>query len=261
MNSYVSPAPERWPLGPRHPRLTTGGVHIWRADLDDAEDALRELLSTEEHRRAGGILGPLQRTRWARGRGLLRALLGRYLNTEPAALRLTAGPRGKPALDRALTAPGNGTSTGMGELSFNLAHSGGTALYAFSACGEVGVDVELARRRDDVAKLAEHTLGAAEARRLAALEPEIRQREFLRAWVRHEAALKCLGTGLSSGGGPAEGPSPRVAELDLGPHAVGALGTLAQPASIRCWRWPPSPDTAAGVSEARGMGGRAARRS
>ena len=62
--------------------------------------------------------------------------------------------------------------------------------------GAVGVDVEVARRPINEAALAARTFGPDEARRLAALDPVSREREFLRLWVRHEARLKCRGTGI-----------------------------------------------------------------
>ncbi len=60
----------------------------------------------------------------------------------------------------------------------------------------MGVDVEVGRRSVEEIAVARSWLGAAQARRLEALDPAIRRREFLRAWTRHEAQLKCLGVGI-----------------------------------------------------------------
>ena len=71
------------------------------------------------------------------------------------------------------------------------------ALYAFGAVGDVGVDIEVGPRPIDEVAIACRAFGRAEARRLAMLDPLTRAREFRRAWVRTEAAAKCLGTGLA----------------------------------------------------------------
>jgi hypothetical protein len=60
-------------------------VHVWRADVDADDDVLVELLSAEERGRAERFLEECAGRRWARSRGVLRALLGRYLQEDPLA--------------------------------------------------------------------------------------------------------------------------------------------------------------------------------
>ena len=67
--------------------------------------------------RAARILSERNRTLWIRSRGVLRALLGRYLERDPRELRFVLGPHGKPALGR------EGMDAGE-DLRFNLSHSG-----------------------------------------------------------------------------------------------------------------------------------------
>ena len=76
--------------------------------------------------------------------------------------------------------------------------------------GPVGVDVEVPRRAIDEVALAARAFGPAEARRLEGLDPAVRAQEFLRAWVRHEAQLKCRGTGI--GGAPAGASGRRAVD-------------------------------------------------
>ena len=129
---------------------------------------------------------------WARGRGALRALLGRYLSCDPRALRFANELHGKPALLREarLPDPPRREPT-TARLPFNMSHSQRLALYAFAEAGPVGVDVEVPRRAIDEVALAARAFGPAEARRLEGLDAARRGQEFLRAWVRHEAQLKC----------------------------------------------------------------------
>jgi len=232
-----------WTPGPQRPLLADDAVHVWRADLTDVPDALGELLDADERARAARFANPRDAERWRRSHGLLRALLGSYMQLEPASLRFTAGVHGKPAL------AGDSGRARVGEphepaethaappLSFNMSHSAQLALYAFSRAGAVGVDVEVARRRtiDEVA-IASRTLGAATAERLRSLEQPARGREFLLAWARHEAQLKCLGVGI--GATASDGAHELwLVGLGMGPHAAAAVAAEHPARELSCWDW------------------------
>jgi 4'-phosphopantetheinyl transferase len=220
-------AKDVWAPGPSRPRLAAGAVHVWRADLAHADTSLGELLSEDERERAGRLLNEHQRELWRRSRGLLRELLGRYLQADPPSLRFADGEHGKPGLaDADPDTP-----------AFNMSHSGQLALYAFSAAGAVGVDVEVARRPVDEVAIAARMLGEGEAQRLQALEPESRRREFLRAWARHEAELKCLGVGLGEASAGRSGPRPSVVELELGLEAGAAVASEQPAQELCCMDW------------------------
>lgn len=215
------------------PLLAESIVHVWRAELESTGEELVELLSAEERARGERFLHERDRRLWMRSRGVLRALIGRYLHTDGRNLAFTTGEHGKPALliDRA---------SGPAGLSFNLSHSGSLALYAFALTVPVGVDVELARRSVDEVAVAERMLGPAAAARLGELDAESREQEFLRLWVRHEAELKCLGKGI----GRAEQVGldehrPWLADLDVGPRAAAALATTGTPGELHLWDWTP----------------------
>jgi len=237
-----------WGGGPSEPRLKPGEIHVWRVDLAAVDDRLAGLLCKEERTRAERMLDERARALWICSRGVLRALLGRYVQRDPGTLRFDLGPHGKPAL------LGGGPA-------FNLSHSGTLALYALSASGEVGVDVQLARRPIDEAAIARRFLAAADAQRLARLPQPQRRTEFLRAWVRHEATLKCRGTGF---GGNGEAGAERaagvgdaaiktaaadpadteritgalwLADVDVGPGAAAAVASEEDPRELRCWEW------------------------
>jgi 4'-phosphopantetheinyl transferase len=219
-------AEKGWAPGPLRPQLADDTVHVWRADLTAVAADLAELLCEQERARAERLLSESRAELWARSRGLLRALLGRYLQRPPASLRFAAGAHGKPA-------PSDGASNG---LAFNLSHSGQLALYAFSAGAAVGVDIEVGRRSVEELAVARDWLGAEQARRLEALEPAIRRREFLRAWTRHEAQLKCLGVGF--GAAPARvDQKPWVRELEPFTDVAGAVAVERPARALDCWSW------------------------
>jgi hypothetical protein len=197
-----------WAPAPETAKATTGVVDVWRADLAGVGDELEDLLCPQERERAAriapersrGIAPERNRILWARSRGVLRALLARYLDRDPRALRFVLGPHGKPAL------------RGEG-LRFNLSHSGPLMLVAVSAGRNVGVDVERPRKRYTT--------------------------EFLRTWVAHEAALKCRGSGLTAGPREGLLPADLwTAELDAGPQAAAAaVAVEGGQCELHCWEW------------------------
>ena len=229
-----------WKPGPAHPRLADGAVHAWRADVDAVSDDVLGLLCSAERERVKEMRDERNGRLWARSRGVLRALLGRYLHENPSTLRFATGRYGKLALledDDEPTPLRRGASARVPRLHFNVSHSGQIALYAFSEAGAVGVDVELAGRPINEIAVAARAFGAAEARRLEALAPALRSRAFLQAWVRYEAAMKCRGTGI---GGAAPDPlegEPWIVELETGPGAAGAVAAEHPARELRCWAW------------------------
>jgi 4'-phosphopantetheinyl transferase len=231
---------DAWAPGPLRPLLAEGAIHVWRADLAAVAEDLGGLLSGEERGRAERLLSEHDRVLWVRSRGLLRALLGRYLRRDPRSLRFTAGAHGKPELVDDADGPPPAGRTSLARqprLSFNMSHSGQLALYAFGDATAIGVDVEVARRPIDEVAIATRMFGAAEAQRLGDLDPAVRRREFLRAWVRHEAQLKCLGVGIGGADATVRGRGLWVAQLELGTSAAGAVAGERRPHELRFWDW------------------------
>jgi len=119
-------------------------------------------------------------------RGVLRTLLGRYLHISPAGIRFEYRPKGKPAL--ALPAG----------IDFNVSHSGGLAVFAFTAGCEIGVDVESIRPLPDLQSIADRFFCAGEAAELMSLAADQREPAFYLCWTRKEAYIKASGDGLSA---------------------------------------------------------------
>jgi len=163
-----------------------GEVHVWAAGLDDLpEAALRAPLSADERERGGRFHFERDRRRFVTARGLLRVLLGRYLDVDPARLRFGYGPRGKPFL------------AGGEPLRFNLSHSGGLTLLAFARGCEVGVDIEQERPVPESEDIARHYFSAREWAELSRLRAAEWRAGFFRCWTRKEAFIKATGDGLS----------------------------------------------------------------
>ncbi|HMD51437.1 MAG TPA: 4'-phosphopantetheinyl transferase superfamily protein [Solirubrobacteraceae bacterium] len=226
------------PSTPLPTGIPEGALDIWIADLGAVGDDVPQLLSAAERARSESILGELTRRRWVAARALLRRLLGGYLQRDPGSLLFSQGPYGKPALREGAGAVGRAPAHGRvasDGLSFNVSHSGDLAVYAFTRSGSVGVDVEVAARRPrDPIALASRAFGPVEEARLRSLSPAARESEFLRAWTRREARLKCDGRGLGGAGRlPEAGPNLWVGQLDVGPHAAAAVAAERAPRELR----------------------------
>jgi 4'-phosphopantetheinyl transferase len=143
-----------------------------------------ELLSPDERDRAERFKVPGAAERFTLARGLLRRTLGGILGTDPAGLRFSYGPQGKPGLEgRALT--------------FNLSHSENWAAIAVAQGREVGIDLERIRPHDH--HLVERYFSAPEAILYRATLPEKQGLAFYHFWTAKEAYLKARGEGISGG--------------------------------------------------------------
>jgi 4'-phosphopantetheinyl transferase len=201
------------------------GVHIWRAALDEEGWPGPEKLPPEERRRAEGFLRRGPARRWTAARWALRQTLARYLERPAGEIALEVDERGKPRLrerDRGL--------------EFNLTHSAGLALVAVTERRPVGIDVEAITPREDPLALAERALPAEDAAAVRSAGPAERLDAFYAAWVRHEARLKCLGTGFGS---PTPIAGVTVAAVTACPGyaaAVAVMGSDIGPLSCRTLR-------------------------
>src|SRR6185295_11775094 len=177
----------RWKPAPVPPGLAPGEVQVFSVSLDELPLAmLLTRLSADESRRASSFHFERDRRRFAATRGVLRGLLGRYLAVDPSALVFRYGPQGKPAL----AAPWEG-------LHFNVSHSGGLALLAFSTDHEIGVDIEQERSVPEMDSIADRHFSPRESAALRRLDNPERARAFFRCWTRKESFIKAVGEGLS----------------------------------------------------------------
>src|SRR5947209_5240716 len=159
--------------------LPPGEVHLWRLNVEtsDAEEAhWKELLSADEIARAARFHFARDRQHFTTSRALLRTILASYLDTQPCRLTFAYSKKEKPFLD---TSPGN-------EVSFNVSHSGGSALMAFAREREIGIDIEQIRPDIDLDGIARRFFSQNEQNQLAALAPDERIEGFFRCWTRKE---------------------------------------------------------------------------
>jgi len=233
------------------PRLAGNEVHVWRVELDQPTSYVQELMGSlpaDERSRAKRFCFQKDRQHFVVARGILRALLGRYLSLEPGELRFCYGKYGKPALLE---------ESGRDTISFNVSHSHGLALFAIARGRKLGVDLERIRSGLVDDKVAEHFFSAREVRVLRSLPSHLREEAFLNCWTRKEAYIKATGEGLSMsldlfdvslvpGEPPAilttlrdleEASRWSLSELFPGPAFVAAVAAEGSGWQLECYQW------------------------
>jgi len=222
--------PPSWPPPPAEISLGHSEVHVWCASLTDVHAELPRfwaILSPDERARSAKFHFPGDRDVFVGCRGILRELLGQYLQCDESTIEFSYGRYGKPAISRPrLESP----------LHFNASHSGALALYAMTAAGPVGVDVECLRTVPDCEQLASRFFAPDETESLMSLPADERMEGFVACWARKEAFLKATGEGIS--GGLASSPPPEWQLQQVWPAAgyVGAIAYRHDAARVSCWK-------------------------
>ena len=240
-----------WPSAPERPVLGTRDVHVWRASLDPPPaiiERLRQVLSHDEQARADRFHFDVDRRHFVVARGCLRTILSRYLKIAPAEIQFSYESHGKPQIASAIIQDQ--------QLKFNLAHSGGLAVYAFTLVGEIGVDLEHIRTEFTGDDIARRYFSATEVQCLDQLPPRARHQAFFNCWTRKEAFIKAKGVGLSlaldqfdvtlAPAEPAallqtrwdqdEAARWSLQTIEVGPGYAGAVAVEAHDWQLTCWQ-------------------------
>jgi 4'-phosphopantetheinyl transferase len=166
-------------------------IHVWRFTLDlpfYQRESLLGILSPGELERAGKYFFEKDRNRFIVARGVLRKIVGKYLNKDPDQICFEYAAFGKPELKSGSYLP---------ELSFNLSHSENIALFAIASEAHVGIDVEHIRYDMEIGPLASRFFSEKEILALERVKGEKQKNVFFQFWTRKEAFLKATGKGLS----------------------------------------------------------------
>ena len=167
-------------------------VHLWKAVLAVEPfqlTAFERTLSHDERARAARFCFKEHHDGFVAARGILRTILSRYLDEDPARLRFRYGVHGKPALEP--------SETRDADLRFNLSHSAGLLVVAVSARRDVGVDLEQIQPALVNERMVEEVFSEQEQACLYAAPAALRPHMFFEGWTRKEAYLKARGVGLS----------------------------------------------------------------
>ena len=213
------------------------GLNLWTLDLDRyAASVTLDGLPAEDRSRARRLT-PIEGRRLLARRHVLRGLLASASGRAPTSLQIAYHPGGKPCL-------------GQSGLSFNISHSGSTALIGIGNAGPLGVDLETRRPIPEDGGIVRNSFTQKEREEWQQATPRHRLDTFLRCWTRKEACAKAIGLGVRI---PfdriAVGADPRrtvarisvgsshwaviVVSLDLGDDLVGAAA-LVDPGTVPC---------------------------
>jgi 4'-phosphopantetheinyl transferase len=221
------------------PTLADDEVHVWRAGLalpDERVRGLLEILSPEERERANRFRFQRHRACLMASHGILRIILGKYLAVAPAELYFRYGSNGKPEV---------AGEHGRRDIQFNMSRSHQLAVYAFTCCRKVGIDIEYIREGLEQEQLAQRYFTPQEIAVFCSSPVDQRSRAFFSCWTRKEACLKARGDGLSvllSKFDATLSSADSVAEwflyeLDMGPNYAAAVAVEGDACNIRYWQW------------------------
>ena len=169
-------------------RMSPEALHIWRFLPGDAS-----ILSETERIQATRMTSGPAREAFVAGRAGVRMAASLYCGRTPKDFEIRIDPDGKPFIHDC-------------ELCFNLSHSGGAVVAAFST-HFVGIDIETPGRLRDYQAIAQRFFHPDEVGSL------VTEDDFLQVWTAKEAMLKLAGCGLAGGLDVARPGDGRVGEL------------------------------------------------
>ncbi len=169
--------------------LKDNTVHVWQVPLVLPSSKLKSLyliLSPDEQARCDNLRLEALKTRFIASHGVLRKILGRYLQTDPGKLVFSGETSGKPHL-----------ADMASRINFNMSHSGDLSILAVSLGRSVGIDLERIRAVNNLTSLTRRYFTPSEHSHIISLADGDREKAFFTAWVLKEAYLKATGTGLA----------------------------------------------------------------
>lgn len=194
INSVQAPASDLpaeqsfWLCPPENLSLGLNEAHIWLVRLNEINAIeLEQIISDSERSRAARFHFELHKKIFIGSRGILRIILGKYLQINPRRLQFEYGEFGKPYL----------AGEYGSKIKFNLSHSNDLAIFAVTRRREVGVDIEHINHSFVDERMVSQCLAPLETAHFQSLPKEKRNVFFFESWTRKEAFLKACGSGLA----------------------------------------------------------------
>lgn len=170
--------------------LDEEAVHLWTIKLSETKNKLdffKNLLCSDEIKKAGKFRFEDDQLRSIIGRGSLRFLMSKYIGLSPEKILFEYGDKGKPYIEEIKR---------KGHFSFNISHSGDIILIGFSCFENIGVDVERIRLSNDFKSIAFNYFHPLEIKFLDSFDEDEKNNIFFQIWTLKEAFLKSTGQGL-----------------------------------------------------------------
>lgn len=163
-----------------------GIFHIWIVQLNEWKSHLfnlKTLLSNEEIERYLRLKVKDKQEQSICSRGILRIILGSYLDKNPANLQIQSTTDGKPYLDRS-------------EIRFNLSHSGDILLCGLSQKSRIGIDIQQIYPITNLETIIKNYFSDNERKYLDSQPVDQLKNNFFSIWTAKEAYLKAIGKGF-----------------------------------------------------------------
>ncbi len=172
-------------------KLLIDEVHIWKLNIGQPDLQNFEfisMLSEMERIRARSFRFNKIRKYFIITHGVLRIILGFYLNIKPGQLKFHYGSYGKPYINEKFCKE---------SIQFNLSHSHEFAIYAFVRGHRVGVDLEYITDIQDFEEITAQLFSKQENTIFKKIPKSQKLRTFFKCWTIKEAYSKAVGTGLT----------------------------------------------------------------
>lgn len=161
-------------------------IHIWIVQLNQwisHSQHLKTLLSEKEITRVERRKIQEKQEELILSRGILRIIIGSYLDQEPADLKINSTPDGKPYLENS-------------KLEFNLSHSGNIWICALCQSKQVGIDIQERYPITSIKTIIKNYFSVDEKNYLDSLPAGQYKDNFFSLWTAKEAYLKAIGKGF-----------------------------------------------------------------
>ena len=202
------------------PAATRLGVSLTAVQLSGVDLARAPMLNDAERDRANAFRFPAQRNRFIAGRIAMRLHISALTGDDPRDIKASyVCPSCPNQSSKGHGSPRYHVPSRTGPVRASLSRSGDWCLLAATLNDKITIGVDLEKRDSaDFDGFPEVAMTARERSRLRDVPPASRSEFMTRIWVRKEASLKALGTGL------AMAPS-RVDVSDAIPKVVGGPTT------------------------------------
>jgi len=174
--------------------LSPQSIHLWLCEPEKITEPLllnryKSWLTDEETQKMYRYRFERHQHQYLITRALIRSLLSHYYPaTPPQDWRFDKNQWGKPSLF---------VEQNPGNLVFNLSHTDGLIVCAFSQEHPLGVDVEDVTREGETVKIADRYFSAQEYQTLIALPEQKQNERFFDLWTLKESYIKAWGKGLA----------------------------------------------------------------
>lgn len=185
--------------------LDKNSVHVWQISCINEQNIAEPygLLAPAEQERANRFHFERDKNSYTITRGILRILLGKYLQLDPRKLTFEYQEHGKPFL------------SSHPHLQFNASHSGSYSLIAVTYEYPLGIDIEHHKKDIDAEGIIDRYFTPAESIKFKNMDDTDKLTAFYKGWTCKEAFLKAVGAGLAN--------SLRDIEVDLDPHSTAKI--------------------------------------